>query len=282
MAGLCSAALARAVRYVEQGKLAELLQAAISPRKVVGPRGFEFAARYVPASARAEVGGDWYDLFTLDDGSVFFTVGDVVGHGLDAVQDMAQLRLAVRALADQFVDPVAVLERANRVAARFTRHKFATVCCGHWQQTGLLTVARAGHPYPLLRRPDGSCEVLETPHGPPLGVTPGPTFGARCVVPPEGSVLLVYTDGLVERRGEGITTGIARLRGAVAGWDGDRLDTLVQTSVESASSVTTEDDICVLALRRTGLPIPALRHPDRASAGRGRVASASARRTGRV
>jgi serine phosphatase RsbU (regulator of sigma subunit) len=247
VARLTTSALDRALRWVRQGELADVLLAAVVPDEPRPPRGFEIAARYLPAAAGGVAGGDWYDVLAFDQ-TLFAVVGDVAGHGLAAVQDMAQLRLAVRAAAAADSNPASVTTFAGLTAQSLTHAGFATLCSLRWQPDGELAVVRAGHPYPMIRWPDGTVEVLDEPSGPPLGTHSDAVYAVTRRKLPTGAALVLYTDGLVEQRGEALNVGIERLRIAVAAWDGARLDELVDQVTEPISGGAL-DDVCILAIR---------------------------------
>ncbi len=203
-------------REASERETALSLQRALLPPGPLRSAHVETATRYVAGSAELEVGGDWYDAFTLDDGRIGFTMGDVIGHGLPAAAAMGQLRTALAALAPHF-HPGALLEHLDDFLTRTEVTDFATVCYARYDPgTGTLAYASAGHPPMLALSPGGQGQWLDAAQSLPLtgvGLTRLPRREARVEVEP-GTLLVLYTDGLVERRGEIITAGLARLEAA--------------------------------------------------------------------
>ncbi|MER6076051.1 SpoIIE family protein phosphatase [Streptomyces sp. NPDC001817] len=209
-------ALDNARLYQRQRKVAETMQNHLLPQMPSVP-GLQMTVRYLPAPDASQVGGDWYDAFTLPDGATALAVGDVVGHDLEAAAGMAQLRNMLRAYAwsqqqppsriveclDEAILPITDVTMATLVLARVTQTSE-----GHWQ----LSWTNAGHPPPLLVTRDGLTHYLTDGHGLLLGTgldTPRPD--ATVLLPP-GSTLLLYTDGLIERPGRTLDEGLNRLR----------------------------------------------------------------------
>ncbi|PLV53205.1 histidine kinase [Mycobacterium tuberculosis variant microti OV254] len=207
LGGRLSQGLHRVYQLDEQRETALALQhAMLGPTTL--PSGF--AVRYRPASHPLQVGGDWYDLVDLEDGRVALIVGDCVGHGLAAATVMGQLRSACRALLLDQPSPSAVLTGLDRFAARLPGARCTTAFCAVLTiATGELAYSSAGHPPPILVHADGSTAQLEGGHGLPLAVRVGwPRPEATVTMPPR-TTLLLYTDGLVERRGQSIDEGIS-------------------------------------------------------------------------
>ncbi|MFE9427390.1 SpoIIE family protein phosphatase [Kitasatospora sp. NPDC006697] len=227
-------------------------------RAILGPADLpdRFAARYEPASRPLEVGGDWYDTMALPGGRIGIVVGDCVGHGLEAASVMGQLRSACRALLLQDHDPARALAALDTFAATIPGALCATVFCAVLHTaTGELRYSSAGHPPGILARPDGTTALLEGGRSLPLAVGPGlPRPGATATLPP-GAVLLLYTDGLVERRGSTLTEGIERaaevLR-ADADLPLDQLADHLTTRLSAAGGYG--DDVALLLYRHRGLP----------------------------
>ncbi len=170
-----------------------------------------FAVRYHPASRPLQVGGDWYDVVDLDDGRVALIVGDCVGHGLAAATVMGQLRSACRALLLEKSSPSAVLAGLDRFAARLPGADCTTAFCAVLTlETGELVYSSAGHPPAIMVHADGTTAMLDGGRGLPLAIRPDwPRPEARVTMPARATLLL-YTDGLVERRGSPIDDGMAR------------------------------------------------------------------------
>lgn len=207
LGGRLSQGLHRVYQLDEQRETALALQhAMLGPTTL--PSGF--AVRYRPASHPLQVGGDWYDLVDLEDGRVALIVGDCVGHGLAAATVMGQLRSACRALLLDEPSPSAVLTGLDRFAARLPGARCTTAFCAVLTiATGELAYSSAGHPPPILVHADGSTAQLAGGHGLPLAVRVGWTRPEATVTMPPRTTLLLYTDGLVERRGQSIDEGIS-------------------------------------------------------------------------
>jgi PAS domain S-box-containing protein len=207
LGGRLSQGLNRVYQLDEQRETALALQhAMLGPTAL--PRGF--AVRYHPASHPLQVGGDWYDLVDLEDGRVALIVGDCVGHGLAAATVMGQLRSACRALLLDQPSPSAVLAGLDRFAARLPGARCTTAFCAVLTlATGELAYSNAGHPPPIMVYADGTAMQLDGEHGLPLAVRADWPRPETRVTMPARTTLLLYTDGLVERRGHSIDEGIA-------------------------------------------------------------------------
>jgi serine phosphatase RsbU (regulator of sigma subunit) len=234
--------------YVEQRTIAETLQHALLPAEISEIAGIETAVRYVPGVGGIEVGGDWYDVIPTGDASAIFVVGDVSGRGLSAATTMAYLRHAIRAYVVQGGGPAVVLDKLGNLIGPARDGHFATVLCGYIDvKHHLLTVACAGHFAPLVIDQDGAHYVQITV-APPIGVSPRnpPTETSITVTP--GASVLAFTDGLVERRGESLDEGLARLSAAAAGYEGD-MDDLLGKLVSDLTPEGSDDDIAILGVR---------------------------------
>jgi anti-anti-sigma factor len=238
---------------------AETLQRSLLPDRLPVIPGVEFASRYLPGGAGLEVGGDWYDVFTLPRGRLGLTIGDVVGRGLAAAAAMGQLRTALRAYAIETDSPAAVLQRLSRLVAEFEAAQMATLIYAVLDpDTQTLVFASAGHPPPLLIVPDGRAGYLMEGRSPPLGVTKAARAEATVTVRP-GSTLVLYTDGLVEGRRGSIEESMEALRTAVEGHHGD-LDSLCDDRVlQPPRPESSGDDVAVLLVRLLPAPIGDLR-----------------------
>ncbi len=209
-------AFERAAAADERRVIAETLQTSLLPPTLPRLERLPLASRYLPGARGSQAGGDWYDVLPLDEGRVAIAVGDVVGQGARAAAIMGQLRSALSGYLLEGHDPVQALERLDRFAGRVPDATGSTVACLVLDpETGDLTWARAGHPPPLVAGP-GGCRPLDDATGTVLGVRARPPFtpGVARIAP--GETIVLYTDGLVERRGELIDDGIARLAATAA------------------------------------------------------------------
>lgn len=263
LAGLIAHAMEKAQRYESETALARGLQQALLPRRLSAHPQLETAGRYLPGTAGMEVGGDWYDVVESGDG-LALVIGDVQGHGVQAAATMGQLRSAVRAFALGDRPPDEVLSSTNHLLIDLDPGLFASCCYIRLDPaTGLARAARAGHPPPLLRSPDGRTRVLDLPGGVVLGVAPRARYPVTELRMEPGAILALYTDGLVERPGTDIDEGITALRvalakaGAPAARPGGRslagvADRLTATARHAQDR---PDDIALLlATRRTAPP----------------------------
>ena len=234
--------------YRQQRGIAGTLQHALLPA-VPHLDGLEIAARYVAGVDELEVGGDWYDVIARGPGCCVFVVGDISGRGLPAATTMAELRFATRAYLAQGDDITVVLAKLRRLLDIGAAHQFATVLIGELDTgTGRLRLVCAGH-FPPVLLADGSAGPLEVPITPPVGVTdPHPQPAAEVPLPATGT-LLAFTDGLVERRGEVIDTGLERLRTATAGLDGQPLPQALDHLMRALSTDGGKDDTVLLGMR---------------------------------
>ena len=247
------AALAIASRVVERERgLADALQSSLMPRLPDLP-AVALTGRYLPA-ASAQLGGDWYDAFQLPDGRLGMAIGDVVGRGFHAAAIMGQLRSALRAYALDGMSPGPVLERLSRLLRQLEPGRTATllylVLDPHG---GLLTVSSAGHPPPLLVHEGSDARFMEMAGSAPLAATRHPTYEEYEHPLKPGSALVLYTDGLVERAGESLDDGLARLKEVVRNGSEDLEhlgDRLVDALLPEGPA---EDDAALLLVR--ALPI---------------------------
>jgi len=249
-------AVGNARAYQQEHKIAESLQRALLPTTVPGVAGLELAVRYVAATDGASVGGDWYDVLAFDDGSTGIVVGDVVGHDIGASTSMGQLRSALRVYAwEEQARPAAALSRVDRLFDKLGL-AYATCVFGVLDpQSSSFRWSNAGHPPPLRLR-DGKATFLRDGGGVLLGVTAGQGMAEATTEVREGDVLVLYTDGLVERRGESLEAGLERLGAAAeraAGGD-DRApdaETLCEALLDALvpAGGNREDDLAILVAR---------------------------------
>lgn len=218
---------------------------------------FELAVRYQPAAQEAQVGGDWYDAFSVHDSTMTLVVGDVAGHDRNAAAAMAQVRNVLRGVA-QTLDaaPGAVLRGLDVALARLDVQALATaVLCEvgpapacEAPQALLLRWSNAGHPPPLLVHPDGRAELLGTDPDLLLGIQPSATRGDHQMVLPPGATLVLYSDGIVERRDHALDIGLERLRQAASDLHELAPDALCDALL-ARLAVGAEDDVALLVLR---------------------------------
>jgi serine phosphatase RsbU (regulator of sigma subunit) len=238
--------------YAEQRGIAETLQRALLPRTGPPVPGLETAFRYVAGAQGVDVGGDWYSVARVDETQVAFVVGDVSGRGVSAAALMARLRFTMLAYLLEGHGPDAVLDMCARQIDLAEDGHFATVLIGVVDlPSGVVTVANAGHPPPLLVSA-GQAVYAPTIVGPPIGTWPAHYETTSFEMTP-GCMLLAYTDGLIERRGESLGVGLERLADAAVRAAGrstleSTLDGVLELMVQEAS----EDDIALLALAPRG------------------------------
>ncbi|WKD37666.1 SpoIIE family protein phosphatase [Streptomyces xanthophaeus] len=256
IAGLIAQALDRARLYDATYQLARSLQTGLLPHTLPRVPRLDVAARYRPAAYGLEVGGDFYDLIRIDDTTVAAAIGDVQGHNVNAAALMGQVRTAVHAGAG--APPEEVLARTNRLLTDLEPGLFTSCLYAHIDLAGhTVRLASAGHPPPLLRHPGGTTERLNLPAGLLLGIEPGASYTAVEVPFSPGTLLALYTDGLVEAPGRDIEDAI----GAVAALIGDApehhpLGDLADELIEHAHrDGPRPDDIALLLLRTEG-PVP--------------------------
>jgi serine phosphatase RsbU (regulator of sigma subunit) len=209
--------------------------------------GLGVGVTYRAAAAELQVGGDWYDAIGLDDGRAVLVVGDAVGHNLGATTAMGQLRSAIRATAPYAPDPAILLGRADVIAGQISGAECATVACARLDPaTGELSYAGAGHPPILVVRADGATSYLAGGRGLPLGVARTPRTSAATRLAP-GDLMIMFTDGLYERRAESPDVGLARLAKLAAEARALPPTELSQALADGMLDGTEPgDDICVL------------------------------------
>ena len=255
LARYAAQALGRAELLAERRTTAEVLQRAMLTELPAVP-GLELAAAYVPSSARDRVGGDWYDTFAAADGATVLAIGDVTGHDVQAAATMGQLRTMLRTLAhDRPEEPSRTITRLDRAVTGLAVGSLATLLLARLVPAAggaLLTWSNAGHPAPLLRSPDGAVEVLTGVAVDRLvgldlpGLPPRERTDVQRLLP-AGATLLLFTDGLVERRGEDLDAGTGRLAAAFAACPDLPLAELLPALLAELGS--DGDDVAVLAAR---------------------------------
>ncbi len=241
--------LRRAAQEVEvERSVTATLQHSLLRERLPEIPGMSFAARYLPGSAEAEIGGDWYDVIPLRDGKAGLTIGDVVGRGVAAAARMAHLQSAVRAYALEGLRPSVVLERTDAFAQELERRGMATMLYAVLDpEGGTLRFASAGHPPPLVLSPNGDALFAEGRSGSPLGTVTFPSYEESVVALEPGSIVLLYTDGLVERPTVPLAEGMAALSKATAGLRNP--EELCQYLPGRVIEGRSADDIALLAMR---------------------------------
>ncbi|WP_344340531.1 SpoIIE family protein phosphatase [Kitasatospora putterlickiae] len=252
LAGFIAQALERARLYDAEFTLARGLQQALLPHRLPHVEGVRIAARYLPGTQGMEIGGDWYDAIVTGR-DLCLVIGDVEGHSVGAAATMGQLRSAVRAFTTGGHPPDEVLARTNQLLLDLDPGLLASCCLVRLTPgEGTALVARAGHVPPVLRHPDGRTEVLDVPGGPLLGVHEAAAYPVNPLTLEPGSLLALYTDGLVEDSSEAIDEGVERLCAALT-WPGAGRPAVAEGPEELADRVLHElgsthrvDDIALL------------------------------------
>jgi serine phosphatase RsbU (regulator of sigma subunit) len=256
-AARAAALVDNARRYGRERATALVLQRSLLPTEISAPPGVDVRHRYLPASKLIEVGGDWYESVALPGGRVALAVGDVAGHGVQAAVAMGRLRTALHTVARLELPPAEMLQQIDELMHELPPHgpQFATCVCAVYDPvTGTCEMASAGHLPPLLAVPGSPPRFLDLSTAPPLGIDSGPFEGSAVDIP-DGSVLVLYTDGLVERHGCDIDDGLGRLRDVLA-TQGPALplDDLCEAIVTGIYTGEQRDDITVLVARLGRLP----------------------------
>jgi serine phosphatase RsbU (regulator of sigma subunit) len=234
--------------FAEQRAIAQTLQHALLPDQLPQIRGAEASGLFEPGQRGVEIGGDWYDVIPRDDDRLLLVVGDVSGRGLRAAATMASLRYAIHAYAAQNDPPEMILAKLSKLLSVTVSGQLATVLCAMVDVPAhRVTVASAGHLPPLLIG-GGRSEYLDGDVGLPVGVQAEASYVSRTVSVPPGATLLAFTDGLVERRGENLDDGLARLRDAASSGHAELRAMLSELAAELAGA-SSEDDTAIVGLR---------------------------------
>jgi PAS domain S-box-containing protein len=238
--------------YEREHRIAETLQRSLLPERLPPIEGLALAARYLPGAPGAAIGGDWYDVLERPDGRVALVVGDVAGHGLRAAASMGQLRNAFRAYGMVEASPAEVVARINRLVMSGVEQVMATVLYLVLErESGEVAWSAAGHPPPLVIAPDGA-RFLEGGRSVPIGAADPAVFREATAILPPGSSLLLYTDGLVERRDTPLEERLKELAEAAAG-AGEELGELCERVIKRVLGPgDPRDDVAILAVR----PLP--------------------------
>ena len=226
-----------------------LLERSLLPGRLPMCPGLEFATRYLTPDE--PVGGDWYDIFIVPSGHLWVVTGDVAGHGLNAAVVMGRVRSALRSYALLTADPAEVLELVSRKVRHFEVVTMVTaVCAVSSFPYSEFRIATAGHPPPLLVPVNGPNEFARLHADPPLGVDRRTARSSAVVPLPEGGMMVLYTDGLIERRGESLDEGMDRLRAVLAG-DSIAGAEAVCRRLTRAMVDEVQDDVAIVAVRRS-------------------------------
>ncbi|MBW8705773.1 Phosphoserine phosphatase RsbU [Streptomyces sp. MBT84] len=252
--------LDNARQYAREHTTALTLQRNLLPHRLTGGAAVEVAWRYLPADAEAGVGGDWFDVIPLSGARVGLVVGDVVGHGINAAATMGTLRTAVRTLANMELPPDELLAHLDDTFQRLAEEDAnaadqiptvvgATCLYAVYNPiTRRCTMARAGHPLPAIIGPQGGVTFPDLPTGSPLGIGLGIPFEAVELELPEGSLLALYTDGLIETRDDDIDVGM-RCLGTALAQPSRSLEDLCARATEPFPGQAPSDDITLLLAR---------------------------------
>nr|WP_322753376.1 SpoIIE family protein phosphatase [Frankia sp. Cas3] len=256
-AALC---IDNARRYTREHTAALALQRSLLPHRLPGQTAVEVAWHYLPADESAGVGGDWFDVIPLSGARVALVVGDVVGHGLHAAATMGRLRTAVHTLAGLDLPPDELLARLDDLVIRLTDEEDTAAATAGPAVLGatclyavydpvsrICSLARAGHPPPAIVHPDGTVAFPDLPAGPPLGLG-GLPFEAGEIELPEGSLIALYTNGLVEARDHDVDAGLGRLRTAL-GRAEESLEAIREGVIEALLPDRPDDDVALLLAR---------------------------------
>jgi serine phosphatase RsbU (regulator of sigma subunit)/anti-sigma regulatory factor (Ser/Thr protein kinase) len=245
-------------RYSRERATALALQRSLLPMRLSAPSSVEVRHRYLPGSKLVEVGGDWYESIALPGARVALIVGDVAGHGVRAAVTMGRLRTALHTLANLELPPADALHVMHELMIELGEQEphFATcVYAVYDATTGTIEIASAGHLPPLLAGPGGDNEYLKVPPAPPLGVAGGAAIESREFTVEDGSLFVIYTDGLVENRGRDIDDGLARLQKIFGPDSVDRsMEDLAKATLAGVYADQHRDDIAVLIARLRRLP----------------------------
>jgi serine phosphatase RsbU (regulator of sigma subunit)/anti-sigma regulatory factor (Ser/Thr protein kinase) len=244
-------------RYSRERATALTLQRSLLPTGLSYPSSVEVRHRYLPGSKLIEVGGDWYESIALPGARVALVIGDVAGHGVHAAVTMGRLRAAIHTLAGLELQPAEALQHLDELMQTLGQREphFATCVYAVFDAvSGTCEMASAGHLSPLLVRPDGSSKFLDVPPAPPLGIGGG-HIESRTFQIDDGSLFVLYTDGLVEVRGQDIDDGLNRLRQVFGPGSTKRpLEDLCKATLDGVYADLQRDDIALLLARLSRIP----------------------------
>ena len=262
LASRAAVCIDNARRFARERTTALALQHSLLPRGLPGQAAVEVAHRYLPSGSLAGIGGDWFDVIPLSGSRVALVVGDVVGHGIPSSATMGRLCTAVRTLADVDLPPDELLTHLDDLVTHLATDdtdaeaaELGATClyAVYDPVTRRLTLAAAGHPPPVVVLPDGTAQLIPVTAGPPLGVG-GLPFEATEVELPEGAVVALYTDGLIEDRDRDIDHATAELCRALTA-PADTLDALCDTVLKAVLPEEPSDDVALLVARTRALGV---------------------------
>lgn len=240
-------AIAHALRFEHERATGEILQRSLLPQTLPLAAGVDTASRYLPGTAGLHVGGDWYDVALLGEGAVLLAIGDVVGHSIAAATAMGRFRTALQFASRALRQPNLIVRRVNEFMASDVLGEMATLLVAVVDpRQGTIELASAGHLAPILITPEGTADVMNLEPGPPIGVRPGVDYAASRFVYRPGSTLLLYTDGLIERRGVPLDQSIAELARACSTRVTHPEDLAAELEQALIPSSGPEDDVAML------------------------------------
>jgi PAS domain S-box-containing protein len=244
-------AIDNSLLHTETLEAAMRLQQAVLPDLPDVVPGWEIVSHYSPAG-RTEVGGDFFDVVPLADGRVAVFIGDVMGRGVRAAAAMAQMRAAIRAFIAVDPEPALVMDKLDGLFETYDLGQLVTLVY-LLAEGDKVTMTNAGHPAPVVRHADGTVEQLPSASGPPLGAHVGVRPPVDLTVA-DGDLVVTFTDGLIERRGEDIDVGQQRVLGALAELTEGTLEEQLEALMDRVRDHTRSDDVAVLALRHVAPP----------------------------
>lgn len=248
IAAKAAVAIDNALRYAREHDTALTLQRSMLPRSFNPPGGIEIAHRYLPASDASEVGGDWYDVAAMTPDRAALAIGDVMGHGIPAAAVMGQMRSTLRALVRLDLPPDQLLHHLDQTMQDLDGPILATCLYGVCDAAAnRCWLARAGHPPPALITPEGTARLVDLPSGAPLGIG-GISYTTTEIPLAPGTVLVLYTDGLVEAREHDLDERLEELTHLLAGTH-PSLDELADTLIDRLAPTPAQDDIALLIAR---------------------------------
>lgn len=253
-------AVANAQAFDNERRSALILQRSLLPDHLPVLAGYELAVCYQPADTTASVGGDWYDVFQIPPGDlVGLVIGDVMGHGIESATVMGRLRTAVQAYAIEGAAPAQVLSNVDKLLTVIDEgpaERLATLCYAALTPgTGRVTMANGGHLPPILVDQNGTVTVVDGPTGPVLGAT-GAGWDEITVTLDQGSVMVFYTDGLIEDRQRPIDEGLVLLRKSLGDAGGDAAAICRRLYDDFLRDSAQEDDAAILVVRRLATDSP--------------------------